>query len=44
MNVNLWADGDDLQALVEQAPAVDVSALADSHVPLSELTLQPAVA
>jgi NADPH-dependent 2,4-dienoyl-CoA reductase/sulfur reductase-like enzyme len=37
MNVNLWDDGDQLQALVEGSGAVDVRALADPAVPLTEL-------
>ena len=44
MNVNLWDDGDDLQALVESRATVDAGRLADAGVPLAEVALQTAVA
>jgi 3-phenylpropionate/trans-cinnamate dioxygenase ferredoxin reductase component len=34
MNVNLWDDGDELQALVESRATVDTDRLSDAEVPL----------
>jgi 3-phenylpropionate/trans-cinnamate dioxygenase ferredoxin reductase subunit len=36
MNVNLWDDGEELQALVESNARVDVRRLADAEVPLAQ--------
>ena len=36
MNVNLWDDGDELQALVESGASVDERRLADTQVPLAK--------
>jgi hypothetical protein len=36
MNVNLWDDGDELQALVESGAPVDEQRLADTQVPLAK--------
>jgi 3-phenylpropionate/trans-cinnamate dioxygenase ferredoxin reductase subunit len=36
MNVNLWDDGDDLQALVESSAPVDIDRLRDVDVPLAK--------
>ena len=44
MNVNLWDDGDALQALVESGAPVDPRRLADPAVPLEELAAQGAAA
>lgn len=42
MNVNLWDDGDELQALVASNVTVDVGRLADASVPLAEVSLAAA--
>ncbi len=40
MNVNLWSDGADLEALVESTTPVDPSRLSDLNVPLSDLAAE----
>jgi 3-phenylpropionate/trans-cinnamate dioxygenase ferredoxin reductase subunit len=38
MNANLWDLGEDIQALVRSGAIINAESLADSSIPLAELT------